>query len=617
MFFKSLRWRLQAWHAAILLIAVAGFGAALYFEISKAKFDEIDGELLVVAHTMEGVLHAVPPQVLQGGFQRPPGGRGGPPDDGPPRGNPPDEMGRDDPGPGQPRENGGFDEGRRPPPRGNGDEPPPPREGRPFQKGGPGRPEGRGRDPSRRPEGGPEGRPEGAEPNPDGRPERDRGPDGPNPGERMGRPPPPRRMSPDDLEKLLVLPHSFVERFTNPHGSPYFIVWAENGAVLKSQSMPIELPPPIALPLRPGMDYRAWQRGAFREVMIEGPEHSRVLIGRSIERETGQLRSLFWQLSFTGLGVFATGLVGGWWLSGRAVKPIEKMSETAASISAANLSRRIDTENVDSELAGLGRVLNATFDRLQAAFEQQIRFTADASHELRTPLSVVLTNTELALSRDRTADDYRETIQTCLRAARRMKRLVEDLMVLARADAGRLELRLMPVDLREIVDECISLVEPLAEQRRVDLAAHGAHIVVPGDGDRLAQVLTNLLSNAIQYNVEGGNVTVSITEDADAVSVKVADTGVGIGSADMPHIFERFYRVDRARSRHTGGSGLGLSICKTIIEAHGGQIEVARNEQGGTTVRFRLPRRSDTQLKSRATVMNEQLPIGGAVENRG
>src|SRR3982751_2449059 len=123
MFFKSLRWRLQAWHAAILLIAVAGFGAALYFEVSKAKFDEIDGELLVVAHTMEGSLRAVPPPILQAGFRQPPGGRGGrggPPDDGPPRGNPPDERDREGQGAG-PRENGGFDDGRRPP-RGNGDE---------------------------------------------------------------------------------------------------------------------------------------------------------------------------------------------------------------------------------------------------------------------------------------------------------------------------------------------------------------------------------------------------------------------------------------------------------------------------------------------------------------
>jgi two-component system, OmpR family, sensor kinase len=561
--FKSLRWRLQAWQALILLLAVSGFGTALYLEISKARYDEIDAELLSAARTLDGALRAVPRPILQNGL----------------RNFPPDDANRPPPGDRLPGEN------------------PPPRDLRPFQNppprnGPPGDDQGYGGErPPPRDEArswldvfrglGPDRRPE------DDRPDPNRGPDQ---GPRGGAPrPQPRPMPPEQVRRMLTLPPSFMERFTEDNQAPYFTISAANNEVLKSEAVPRDLPKAVSLPMRPDTDFRAQQRGRYREVMIEGPEHSQILVGRAIGREIAELGRLFWQLIVTGLAVFLTGLVGGWWLSGRAVRPIEKMSRTAASISATNLTQRIDVAEIDSELAALGNVLNAMFDRLQSAFDDQMRFTADASHELRTPLSVVLTHTELALNRSRTAEDYRETLETCLRAAQRMKLLVDDLLILARAHAGKLQLRSLPLDIKQALEDCAGLLEPLALERNLAVKVQGASALVKGDPDRLAQLITNLLSNAIFYNVDGGQVCLeSRIEDHEAV-VTVSDTGIGISPVDLPHVFDRFYRVDKARSRTTGGNGLGLAICKSIVEAHGGTIAVSSRRGGGTVVTVRLP----------------------------
>lgn len=342
---------------------------------------------------------------------------------------------------------------------------------------------------------------------------------------------------------------------------------------------------------------RARPRGLLREVILMGPEQSRIIVGRPIGRELAALDQLAGQLAGSGAAVLALGLAGGWWLSRRAVRPIERMSQTAASISATNLSQRINLADVDHELVQLGQVLNAMFERLQTAFEQQARFTADASHELRTPLSVLLSHAELALARPRSAEEYRSTIETCPRASRRMKSLVDDLLTLARADAGRLELKSQAVDLCQLVEECAALLEPLARQREVSLTHGGQPTAALGDPDRLAQVVTNLLSNAILYNRPGGRVTCTTTVEGNDAVLTVVDSGMGIAEADRLHIFDRFYRVDPARSCESGGSGLGLAICKSIVAAHGGSIAVTSEVQVGTAFTVRLPRSQTPDLR--------------------
>jgi len=261
----------------------------------------------------------------------------------------------------------------------------------------------------------------------------------------------------------------------------------------------------------------------------------------------------------------------------------------AQQISASNLSRRIDARGTQSELGTLAAVLNDTVARLEAAFQRQVRFTADASHELRTPLAVIHTNVQLALSRERSAAEYRKMLETCLRASNRMKNLVDSLLMLARTDAGQLVLQCSTSDLHNVVAECIAMVAPLAEEKRVTVESDLHSVCVSADSSQIAQVVINLLTNAIRYNREGGRVQVSATTICQHAVLVIADTGVGIPPEGLPHVFERFYRADAARSRDDGGSGLGLAICKTIVEAHGGTIVAHSAAGGGATFTVRLP----------------------------
>jgi heavy metal sensor kinase len=418
-------------------------------------------------------------------------------------------------------------------------------------------------------------------------------PPAPRPGDR-GRPPPPPREAPQSiLERALRLPNQAAGPIDDdPEEARYFIVWLGNGDVFKASNLPAELAETAYDPGAAAHDGRLQvrQRGRFREAVVAGPRRTEVLVGRSIRREQAGLAWLAWQLVLTGLGVLAVGLTGGFFLSARAVRPIAAMSATAGSISASNLHRRIDVTEVDSELGKLASILNEMFARLEAAFERQARFTADASHELRTPLAVIHSHAELALSRPRTAAEYQETLETCVRASRRMKSLVEGLLTLARADVGKLELRRHSLDLGALVTDAVALLEPLAAQKHVALSVQAPPLETTGDVTRLAQVVTNLVSNAINYNRRDGNVSVTLTDEGGEAALSVADTGCGIPEEDRPHVFERFYRVDKARSRELGGSGLGLAICKSIVEGLGGSIRFTTELNRGSTFVVRLPR---------------------------
>jgi two-component system OmpR family sensor kinase len=498
--FKSIRWRLLAWHAGILFLAVAGFGAALYVQIRKARFDEIDGALQAAARSLEGTLRGFPPPVLDGNVEPSPFPEGPAPDQRPPRPGPMDRS-----------------------------------------------------------------RPSG--------------------------PPPPREPLERKLERMLTLPNAATGHDDDPEAATYFVVWLGNGQVCKASPKPAGAPN-SAYEATPDdtvgrLDMR--QRGCFREAIVVGPRRTQVLVGRSIRREEHELNWLAWQLVLTGLGVLAVGLAGGFFFYSRAVRPIVAMSNTAASISANNLNRRIDLKHVDSELGDLGLVLNEMFARLEAAFERQARFTADASHELRTPLAVVHSHAELALSKPRSEAEYQETLETCVRASRRMKSIVEGLLVLARADAGKLDLKRQSLDLGDLVTDTVGLLEPLAAHKGVTVSVKAPPLKMAGDMTRLAQVVTNLVSNAINYNRTGGRVSITLaTEDGQAI-LSVADTGCGIPEEDRSQIFERFYRVDKARSRELGGSGLGLAICKSIVDGLGGSIAFTTDLNKGTTFVVRLP----------------------------
>ncbi len=401
------------------------------------------------------------------------------------------------------------------------------------------------------------------------------------------------------LARTRWLPDEFSSLFDGGESSNYYIVWRRDGRVIKSS----EIAPEVEF--EDFFEENSWvpvriarSRAGQREVVHVATFGTHVLVGRSMEWDVASQHASGWLLAACGWAILTLGVVGGGWLSGRTMRPISTMGDIAKNISAENLSQRIDLQETDSELGQLAYVLNQTFDRLESAFEQQARFTADASHELRTPLAVIVSQIELALSKPRSNEEYLAALETCQRASRRMRQLIDSLLLLARFDSGQPDLNCGPLDLSEVATESVELLRPLADERQIKLGSDIVPVPFVGDRERLGQVLINLLSNAIRYNHDGGRVDVRVERvNGDAV-VSVSDTGIGIPASDLPHIFERFFRVDQTRSRADGGSGLGLAICQSVVVAHGGQITARSEPQRGTTLEVRLPFSPETEKLS-------------------
>ena len=381
----------------------------------------------------------------------------------------------------------------------------------------------------------------------------------------------------------------------------YFILWTPDAAPLRSKGAPEDVPRPAGVSQPgshrndpgPGRDFPgvtlARTRGNWREVYRDVPMDGCLLVGRSMASDLAGMRRVALGLSAVGAGILLAGLAGGWWLAARAIRPIQDISAAALKISAGDLGQRISVADTESELGHLADVLNSTFARLDAAFTHQARFTADASHELRTPVAVILAQTQATLARERSGPEYRETLEACQRAAQRMRRLTESLLALARLDAGQEPMRLERLDLARVVRETIELVRPLATGRGLDVQTELPFTECVGDAVRLSQVVTNLVTNALEHTPERGTVRVTVTNEAGYAVLVIADTGEGIPAADLPHVTERFYRIDPARAGATGRSGLGLAIVKAIIDAHGGTLDITSQSGQGTTATVRLP----------------------------
>ena len=329
-------------------------------------------------------------------------------------------------------------------------------------------------------------------------------------------------------------------------------------------------------------------RENYREMLEHLPSGEEIQVGCSIAPELKELRLFAWFLTAVGGMILLVGLAGGWWLVSRAILPISSISATAIKISAGDLSQRINVAEAESELGQLAAVLNSTFARLETAFAQQKQFAADAAHELRTPVSVLLTQTQTALTRERDAASYKQTVEACQRAAQRMRKLIESLLALARFDAGQEVLNRLRFDFSKTVGGCAELVQSLADERGVKMFVEAEPLELTGDSERLAQVVTNLLTNAIQYNQPDGEVRVKLASQNGLAVLTVTDTGQGIAAENLPRVFGRFFRADTSRTG-AGNAGLGLAISKAIVEAHGGAIEVASEVGKGSTFTVRLP----------------------------
>jgi heavy metal sensor kinase len=291
--------------------------------------------------------------------------------------------------------------------------------------------------------------------------------------------------------------------------------------------------------------------------------------------------------------IFAAAAVAAYWLAGRTLAPMARVTEATRRITADRLSERLPVPNPGDELGRLAATVNDMLARLERTFAEMRRFTADASHELRTPLAVLRAEVEVALRKRLTAGEAQEVLVSVLEECDRLTRLTEQLLSLARQDAGTAPPGQEPVDLVALAGGVVEDLRPLAEAKgqtlRLDVAPGWPGLVIPGDPGQLRQALMNLIDNAVKYTPEGGSVEVRVGPAPGGVAMTVADTGEGIPAEHLSRVFDRFYRVDKARSRELGGTGLGLAIVKGIVEGHGGRVELVSEVGRGTVCTVTLP----------------------------
>jgi len=318
-------------------------------------------------------------------------------------------------------------------------------------------------------------------------------------------------------------------------------------------------------------------------------ESAAIAVGRSTTDIDESLAGLIRTLAIAGPLTLVLAGAGGIFLAQRALKPVDQITRTAREIEESDLSRRIPVQSND-ELGRLASTLNQMIERLEKAFKRQQRFTSDASHELRTPLAVIQAESTLALNKERTANEYKQSLEIVSNESMLMAKVVDQLLTLARADSGKEQLSFEEIDLSELLASVAANAEILCRDQGLEFRTELTdNILVSGDRAKLRELFLNLLDNAIRYSPDGGKISLTLRREEEMAVISIVDTGIGISEEDIPHIFERFYRVDKARSRVENGAGLGLAICKYIAEIHGGRIEVISRLGEGSTFSVWLP----------------------------
>jgi heavy metal sensor kinase len=329
----------------------------------------------------------------------------------------------------------------------------------------------------------------------------------------------------------------------------------------------------------------AWQR-----VDLNG---ERLILGVAdpLHKYEGVLQAFTTVLLLSVPPIAILALAGALWLGGRALAPVRRIAKATRAITESNLSARLEVPDSADELQHLSETLNEMLARIEQSFARTRQFTADASHELRAPMTLIYTAAQYSLRKPRTNEELVESMGKILRESRRTTELINDLLTLARGDAGMEEPRLEPLDAARLLREGLEQTTPVAESKHITMILEPGPGALPvrGDDARLRRLLLILLDNALKYTGEGGRVTVRGRAEADGVMIDVIDTGAGIAAEDLPHVFERFWRADQVRSRQAGGTGLGLSIARQIATQHGATLAVSSELGRGSTFTLRMP----------------------------
>lgn len=401
-----------------------------------------------------------------------------------------------------------------------------------------------------------------------------------------------------------------------PETSGHFIRISRGDGTVLYQSGIIHDPtidPARVAHLSPGQS-----RPSFRMLSLDGvhpvlvyalpdtaPDGSSYLVevGVSRGRYDHILRGFLFTLLFATPMILLLAVVSGYLLLKQPLKPIAALTEQAECIGAANLSERMPVMHTGDELERLALSLNRMLKRLEDAVLHIHRFSEDVSHELRTPLTIMRGELENAAQIERTNSEVAGAIWSSLEEIERLSRIVNNLLALSRLDYDNAGMEMRAVDLAELVGDTTEQMRVLAQERNIEIACHLKPVTVMGEAGHLRQVAVNLLDNAIKYTRDGGQIDVRVWSNGEDGLLEVEDNGIGIAAHALPHIFERFYRTDRARSRASGGSGLGLSIVKAICTSHGGAVAVRSVEGQGTAMTVRLP--LCTQESSRRRALKE------------
>jgi heavy metal sensor kinase len=366
--------------------------------------------------------------------------------------------------------------------------------------------------------------------------------------------------------------------------------------------------------IRASLDRAAGEWGPqYDEVSITPGEYARVItwperdeegelffvvVGQSLKELHQAQRQLLVLLAISNPIALLLASLGGLWIANKVLSPVDRLTRAAEHIGRGNLSERVEETRANDEIGRLAATFNEMIGKLEQAFQRERRFTADASHELRTPLAILRGDIEVALRRDRSPEEYRRVLASNLEEIARLTKLTDDLLTLARSDAGEVMLEMEPVRIDRITSEVCDSLAPLAISAGVtlDYRIPDSPVLIEGDASRVKQLVVNLLDNAIKYTPQGGGVRLELRVESGSAVLEVADTGRGIPEDALPRIFERFYRQSDPRDLRASGFGLGLAISKWIVDAHHGEIEVRSKAGHGSRFDVRLPLSRETSI---------------------